>query len=724
MSLLFPLTASASILGIQQGGTAVSSTSAKVAYYVDGSRGDTYLADGSILSPFKTVSAMLSGIWKGATGYVFNLNPATYVDGAPDTFPNIPFYLAGNESTLVEPSGVTFPNSFDIYDLTIVGNVHESDNTITTIHQFTNGVISGNLQMDGNATIEGEAVTGGQYFLISTSSLTNIAGSFIQNPIWANGVVNINDDQVSTSTPQALVISTTTSFTSQGQFGNTNILGATFINTGGPGLNLNNGATSTPNNVFDASMVINSTHSLIVGNSATTVCGFQSYNLAGTFVPPEASSTAAWLPCIDEKLNVLNGLQLTNLGTPAGSFLAVDPSGNVIATSTPAVGGGGTVTSVATNNTLTGGTITTSGTLGLNLSNSNWWTARQNFTQASTSMLTATSSVWLTSLATPAGTFLAVDPNGLIIATTTTGVTSVTGTWPIISSGGNTPVISWGGLSTTTNLTAGQLVYATGVGSITSVATTSGTCGSGVSCTAVPYVGSTNPSFSLDQTFGAVWTAASTTFTQHLSLNTASTSLFTSNSTAWLLGATNFGSTQQSSISASGVLTLGTALGVSSGGTGQATFTAGQLLYGNSTNALSSVATSSETCSSPLSCGSFAIVGTGGAITLGNVKNYPSFTYSTSTTWIGTTTIQLGPAFVAETWNSFICYTDAGTLNIQFSWNGNAMTLANASTTMGTTTISTNGAITAGSKRSVAIGTPASSPTYISCTVNKTLSIN
>lgn len=64
----------------------------------------------------------------------------------------------------------------------------------------------------------------------------------------------------------------------------------------------------------------------------------------------------------------------TSLGTPAGTFLAVDPNGKLIATSTPAVGGGGTVTSVATDATLTGGPINTSGTLGLNLANANTWT--------------------------------------------------------------------------------------------------------------------------------------------------------------------------------------------------------------------------------------------------------------------------------------------------------------------------------------------------------------
>lgn len=65
------------------------------------------------------------------------------------------------------------------------------------------------------------------------------------------------------------------------------------------------------------------------------------------------------------------------------------------------------------------GSGTTAITTSFNLANTHWWTARQNFTNASTSEFTATSSAWFTSLATAAGTFLAVDPNGLLIATST-----------------------------------------------------------------------------------------------------------------------------------------------------------------------------------------------------------------------------------------------------------------------------------------------------------------
>lgn len=103
---------------------------------------------------------------------------------------------------------------------------------------------------------------------------------------------------------------------------------------------------------------------------------------------------------------------------------------------------------------------------------------------------------------------------------------------------------------------------------------------------------------------------------------------------------------------------------------------------------------------------------------LGNGNFYPSFTYST-TTWTGTTTIPIGTAYIAETWNGAQCFTDVGTLNVVFNDATNNMDLFNASTTVGTVTLSTNNTFTASEKRYVSIGTPASSPTKVSCTISK-----
>lgn len=117
----------------------------------------------------------------------------------------------------------------------------------------------------------------------------------------------------------------------------------------------------------------------------------------------------------------------------------------------------------------------------------------------------------------------------------------------------------------------------------------------------------------------------------------------------------------------------------------------------------------------------FVYYGASAKKVLGNGKFYASFTYSTTTAWTGTTTIPLGTAFVGETWNAIQCYTDTGTLITQVTDGTNAMNANQSSTTVGTTNLTTNNTFTAGEKRYVAVGTPASSPTVISCTISKSL---
>ena len=98
---------------------------------------------------------------------------------------------------------------------------------------------------------------------------------------------------------------------------------------------------------------------------------------------------------------------------------------------------------------------------------------------------------------------------------------------------------------------------------------------------------------------------------------------------------------------------------------------------------------------------------------------YASFTYSTSTAFTGTTTVALGPAPLAETWANIKCFTDVGTVNVSVSDGTNKMEMLQASTTVGTFGFATNNAFTASEKRYVDLGTPASSPTTVSCTVGK-----
>lgn len=106
--------------------------------------------------------------------------------------------------------------------------------------------------------------------------------------------------------------------------------------------------------------------------------------------------------------------------------------------------------------------------------------------------------------------------------------------------------------------------------------------------------------------------------------------------------------------------------------------------------------------------------------TIANVVKVPyetiGFTYATSS-WTGTTTLMLGPAAGAQQFNSVQCETTTGTVNVSIYDGTNRMNLFNASTTIGTVGLSTNQTFTKGESRRVDIGTPASSPVKIACTV-------
>ncbi len=96
-----------------------------------------------------------------------------------------------------------------------------------------------------------------------------------------------------------------------------------------------------------------------------------------------------------------------------------------------------------------------------------------------------------------------------------------------------------------------------------------------------------------------------------------------------------------------------------------------------------------------------------------------SFTYSTSTAWQGTTTVRLETGY-DEVWNSARCYTDIGTVNVDFVNNNSHLNLLPASTTNGIWAFTTNNTMTGGNKVQVNIGTPASAPSLINCTIKDT----
>jgi hypothetical protein len=209
----------------------------------------------------------------------------------------------------------------------------------------------------------------------------------------------------------------------------------------------------------------------------------------------------------------------------------------------------------------------------LNLAHGNWWTAAQNFTNASSSQFTATSSVFFTSLT---NALLATDQNGKVLATTTIG----------------------------NNLlqNSGALTVSPG----------SGLSGAG----AVSLGGST--SLSLNLANANAWTGLQNFANATTSgFEATSTSVFFSGIKNALLSTNASGQVVGTTSVSVGYLT-GT-LGAANGGTGLSSVTTGDLLYGSGTNAWSRLG-----------------IGTGGYV-LGVVGGVPAWVATTTLSTISGT---------------------------------------------------------------------------------------
>lgn len=152
----------------------------------------------------------------------------------------------------------------------------------------------------------------------------------------------------------------------------------------------------------------------------------------------------------------------------------------------------------------------------------------------------------------------------------------------------------------------------------------------------------------------------------------------------------------QSSITTVGTIGTGvwngTTIGVGFGGTGQSSLTSSQLLYGNGTNALSSVATTSVTCAGSASCTPFTAIGaapitiTGtdtvnskwATSTIPALGIYPNAAFSIG---VGTTTPIGGGIVSASSTAPQLLLRDGGATSVGSGFRHNANTLYIASTT-------------------------------------------
>jgi hypothetical protein len=405
--------------------------------------------------------------------------------------------------------------------------------------------------------------------------------------------------------------------------------------TAGTGISVTNGAGSitVTNSAPDQTVAIS-------GTSPVSVSGtYPNFTLSMT---QSSASVNGWLSSTD--WNTFNSKQqaYTNLSTIGalanGTGWLYNNGSGTFSYSTPTktdVGLSNVTNDAQTKAAIVPNTAPTSGQI---LVGNAGGTAYAPVSMSGDATLASTGATTLATVNSNVGSFtnasVTVNAKGLITAASngTAPVTSVTGTSPISSSGGATPAISISQATTSTNGYLSSTDWNTfnnkGSGTVTSVAAlTLGTTGTDLSSTVA--TGTTTPVITLN-----VPTASAA---NRGALSSADWTTFNGKQTA-LISGTNIKTVSGTSLLGAG--DLGT-IGVAYGGTGQTTYTNGQLLIGNTTgNTLTKATlTAGSGISITNGTGSITIASTGGST--------PNIIYDQFTATAGQTTFTTSASYTS-----------------------------------------------------------------------------
>lgn len=326
--------------------------------------GNVYTADETTLHTAANVfSLLLAPVNKGGTGLATLTNHAVVLGQGTS---NVGFATIGTAGRVLIDQGASADPAFTAIsgDATMAGSgaltVASAAITYAKIQNVANGKILGNNS--GGAAAPSELTLGASLAFTTTAIGINFTNSNTWGALQTFGSTNYIPSQTTASTSGAtwdgFSIGTSTLTFS----GSTNVTTATGVDLA---------KISIP--------TITSSSSLTVTNAATlTIMGAPAQGGSTTIT----NAYSLWVQA--GKVRLDGAFQLTT--SPTNNYvLTCDASGNgTWQAPTGGGGGSGTVTSVATDSTLSGGTITTTGTLGINLSNPNTWVGIQSFTPTKT----------------------------------------------------------------------------------------------------------------------------------------------------------------------------------------------------------------------------------------------------------------------------------------------------------------------------------------------------
>lgn len=188
---------------IVAGGTALQPDDTRLApdgiFFVDGTRTDTYTANGTTARPYKTFTSLVAR-WSEVAGPITVIAAqATYSAGGSYTVPNYPLVLFANGGTLTIGGTLTVQNAFTAYDLNTTGNV-----TVGASSKYIRmrGQIDGNITVSGNCDLRGVTVTGA--ITVNTGGVLTLDSSTTYASITKSGTVNypVTQTQITASLAQ------------------------------------------------------------------------------------------------------------------------------------------------------------------------------------------------------------------------------------------------------------------------------------------------------------------------------------------------------------------------------------------------------------------------------------------------------------------------------------------------------------------------------------------
>lgn len=445
-------------------------------------------ANGALTVTGTTKLASLSGVLKGTSGTVSAASNGTdYTLITALTCGAGQFFNAATAAgvfTCATPAGTTYTATFPIV---VTGSVISSLFSTTT----NSGMAAGNLYVGSNGVFQTSASSSiFGYTPVNPATTVTVAGTANQLTS-SNGAAQALSGNVSTtfSLPNHVIFpvdflvtnSSTTNATTTGSAYFTGVTASRLgyidstgkLTSGGTGTSGNCVQWGANNTLADAGAVcgtggggvtsVAATYPIITsgtsgaitlstafGTTTTWSIGNNGLVMTGPTGIPFSQATSSPISLnISGNSNTATALAANGTNCSAGNYpLGVDASGNAESCTTANLGTVTAVNGTANQITSSGGTTPT-----LSLPNHVIFPVDFLTTNSSTTNATTTGSMYLTPLATPAGTFLAADPNGRIIATTTPsgsgGVTSVGMSLPIGFTVTGSPVTTTGTLTAT-----------------------------------------------------------------------------------------------------------------------------------------------------------------------------------------------------------------------------------------------------------------------------------